>query len=154
MLKKDGGVVIIDWGQVQIRGLNYESSKKQHSQGPGKVQVQAPGKVQSSKKQHSQAPGKVQVQNRVFPALNTFQVSVKTVEKLGSGTPGYYRGFTPEQDVSCEQQFKAEVFNRDMYGAAMTLLHAVIPKLNPVKFSEALSMPVAVNFQKHSGFGT
>ena len=134
MLKKDGGVVIIDWGQVQIRGLNYESSKKQHSQGPGKVQVQAPENEQD--------------QNRVYPALKTFPGSVKSAETLGRGTPEYYRVFNPDQsrlnqensrretqqDVSCEQQFKAEVPNRDMYGAAMTLLHAVIPRLNPVRF--------------------
>jgi len=133
MVTKDGGVVIVDWGQVQkADGLNYDSSKKQHIQRPGKVQVQAPENEQD--------------QNRVYPALKTFPGSVKTAEKLGSGTPGYYRGFTPEQDVSCEQQFKAEVSNRDMYGAAMTLLHAVIPKLKPVKFSDELSKLAAVDF--------
>ena len=75
MMTKERKVVIIDWGLEHMRGMNYVSSKKQHSQ----------------------APGKVQVQNRVLPALHNFPVMVKTVEKLGNGTPGYHRIFTPDQ---------------------------------------------------------
>ena len=96
-----------------------------------------------------------------FKDNQTICMIVKTVEILGTGTPGYYRVFTPDQshlnqenarhetqqDVLCEKQFKAEASNRDIYGAAMTLLHAVISRLIPVKFSEALSMLAAVDFQ-------
>ena len=104
----------------------------------------------------------MQAQNRVLPALHNFPVMVKNVEKIGNGTPGYHRILTPDQsclnktnarsetqqDVSCEKQFQAEVSNKDMYGAAMTLLHAVIPKFKADIFSKQLSLLPAVDFPK------
>ena len=152
MLSKDGTVLLIDFGQVQQRGVNYVDGTKNDAHHCRKT-----------------VTSMVDATDFCITPL-TFPTGHAIFKKIGTGTPGFSRVLSAAQlilnegiatrrsskDLSPELsmevvKFEAEVSNRDMYGAGMTLLYAVIPQFAPKLFSSRLSLLGAGTFQEFQG---